>query len=39
MKIYRKLLNRKLDNLNQEDRGLIEPILLKYAHVSHDKET
>jgi len=25
--------------LNQEDRELIEPILLKYAHVFHDEET
>jgi len=25
--------------LNHEDRELIEPILLKYAHVFHDKET
>ena len=37
--LYRKLLNGKLDHLNQEDRELIEQILLKYAHVFHDEET
>ena len=37
--LYRKLLNEKLDHLSQEDRELIEPILLKYAHVFHDEET
>jgi hypothetical protein len=37
--LYRKLLNGKLDHLSQEDRGLIEPILLKYAYVFHDEET
>jgi hypothetical protein len=37
--LYRKLLNGKLDHLSQEDRELIEPILLKYAHVFHDEET
>ena len=37
--LYRKLLNGKLDHLNQEDRELIELILLKYAHVFHDEKT
>jgi len=37
--LYLKLLSGKLDNLNQEDRELIEPILLNYAHVFHDEET
>jgi hypothetical protein len=37
--LYRKLLNGKLDHLSQEDRELIEPIILKYAHVLHDKES
>jgi len=37
--LYRKLLNGKLDHLTQEDRELIEPILLKYALVFHDDET
>ena len=37
--LYHKLLNGKLDHLSQEDRELIEPILLKYAHVFHDEET
>jgi len=37
--LYRKLLNGKLDLLNQEGTERIEPILLKYAHVFHDDET
>ena len=37
--LYRKLLNGKLDHLNQEDRELIQPIPLKYAHVFHDEGT
>jgi len=37
--LYRKLLNGKLDHLNQEDRELIQPILLKYALVFHDEKT
>jgi len=31
--LYRKLLNGKLDHLKQEDREIIEPKLLKNAHV------
>jgi hypothetical protein len=34
--LYNKLLNGKLDHLKQEDKELIEPILIKYAHVFHD---
>jgi hypothetical protein len=37
--LYLRLLNGKLDHLNQEDRDLIELILLKYALVFHDEET
>ena len=37
--LYRNLLNGKLDHLNKEDKELIEPALLKYAHVFHDEET
>jgi len=36
--LYRQLLNGKLDHLNQEDRGLIQPVLLQYAHVFYDEE-
>jgi len=32
--LYCKLLQGKLDHLSQDERQLIEPILLKYAHVS-----
>jgi len=28
-----------LDNLPQEERQLIEPVFLKYAHLFHDDET
>jgi hypothetical protein len=34
--LYQKLLNGKLDHLLQEEKDLIEPIRLKYAHVFHD---
>jgi hypothetical protein len=37
--LYGKLLKGKLDHLKQEDSELIEPILVKYAHVFHDEET
>ena len=37
--LNRKLLNGKLDHLSQETRELIDPILLKYAHVFHDEES
>jgi len=39
MKLYRKLLNGKLEHLKQEDRELIHPGFLKYAHIFHDKDT
>jgi len=28
-----------LDNLPREERQLIEPVFLKYAHLFHDDET
>ena len=28
-----------MDNLPQEERQLIEPVFLKYAHLFHDDET
>ena len=37
--IYQKVLQDKLDHLTDEKRQVIEPILLKYAHVYHDEET
>jgi hypothetical protein len=37
--LYNKLLNGKLECLKQEDKELIEPILIKYAHVFHDQGT
>jgi hypothetical protein len=37
--LYGKLLKEKLDYLKQEDRELIEPILVKYANVFHNEET
>jgi hypothetical protein len=37
--LYNKLLKGKLDHLSREDRQLIEPVLLNYAHLFHDEET
>jgi len=37
--LCRKLLSGKLDHLNQEEGEVIEPLLLKYAHVFHNEET
>jgi hypothetical protein len=37
--LYQKLLQNKLDHLSQEDRQILEPILLKYSHIFHDKAT
>ena len=37
--LYRKLLKGKFDHLKQEYSDLIDPVLLKYAHVFHDEET
>ena len=37
--LYRKILQGKLDHISQDDRGLIEPILLKYVQVFHDEDT
>jgi hypothetical protein len=37
--LYQKLLQGKLDHLTEEERQVIEPILLKYTHVFHDEET
>ena len=36
--LYRKLLHGKLDHQPAEERQLIEPVLLKYAHLFHDEE-
>ena len=35
--LYRKLLHGKLDHLPVKERQLIEPVLLKYAHLFHDE--
>jgi hypothetical protein len=37
--LYQKLLREKLDHLSPEEQRVIEPVLLKYAHVFHDEET
>jgi hypothetical protein len=34
--LYMKLLHGKLDHLPVKERQLIEPVLLKYAHLFHD---
>jgi len=36
---YEKLLQNKFDHLSQEERKILEPVLMKYAHVFHDEET
>jgi len=36
--LFQKLLKGKLDHLPPHERQLIEPVLVKYAHVFHDKE-
>jgi hypothetical protein len=35
--LYCKLLRGKLDHLLPDERRLIEPVLVKYAHVFHDE--
>ena len=37
--LYQKLLQGKLDHLPPEERQILEPVLLKYAHVFHDEAT
>ena len=39
IKRYIKFVKGMLDNLPQEERQLIEPVFLKYAHLFHDDET
>jgi len=36
--LYQRLLKGKLEHLPQHERQLIEPVLVKYAHVFHDEE-
>jgi hypothetical protein len=36
--LFQKLLNGKLDHLPSHEIQLIEPVLVKYAHVFHDEE-
>jgi len=38
IELYHKLLEGKLDHLPPQERQLIEPVLVKYAHVFHDEE-
>ena len=38
VELYHKLLKGKLDHLPPQEKQLIEPILVKYAHVFHDEE-
>ena len=37
--LYRKFLAGKLGHLQEKERKVIEPVLLRYAHVFHDEET
>jgi len=37
--LYVKLLRNKLNHLSQEEREILEPVLMKYAHVFHDEDT
>jgi len=37
--LYNKLLQKKLDNPTPEEKEHIEPVSIKYAHVSHDEES
>jgi len=37
--LYQMLLPGKLDHLSRKERQLIEPVILKYAHVFHDEGT
>ena len=37
--LYEKLLRNKLDHLSHVERQILEPVLLKYAHVFSDEET
>jgi hypothetical protein len=39
IKCYIKFVKGMLDNLPKEERQLIEPVFLKYAHLVHDDET
>jgi len=37
--LYRKLLLGNLDRLSEEEKQVIKPVLMKYAHVFHDEES
>jgi len=37
--LYRKVLLGKLDHLSEEEKQLIGPLLMKYAHVFHDEKS
>ena len=37
--LYRKLLLGQLDHLSEEQKQVIEPVLMKYAHVFHDEDS
>ena len=37
--LYEKLLRNILDHLSQEERQILEPVLLKYAQVFQNNET
>jgi hypothetical protein len=38
-RLYCKLLKDKLDHLDSKEKGLIEPVLKRFAYVFHDEET
>jgi hypothetical protein len=37
--LYKKILKGKLDHLGTREKEIIEPVLLKYAHLFHHEET
>jgi hypothetical protein len=37
--LYDNLLKGKLDHLSSQEKALIEPVLLRYAHLFHDEDT
>ena len=37
--LYNNLLEGKLDHLSEDDKRMLEPVLLRYAHVFHDEQT
>ena len=36
--LYQKLLEGKLDHLSEDNKRTLQPVLLRYAHVFHEKQ-